>query len=131
MSFITREQYDAAIGGYTFLEKIAAEFAKEYVDEFGIGYIDTVDIDYEEPPGYIAIETWQSYCGCCSPDTFYYAVPMDYLWDDNWKVREQEKLDKKKLKEEKERAKDKAKEEKKREKARYKSYLSMKEEYEK
>lgn len=133
MSYMTRKEYDAAIGGYSFLEKAARKFADDFKDDFvggKHGYLDDIDIEGDEITGEINMGFSVSYCGCCS-DYESCTVPISYLWEDDWRDIEKAKREEQiKLREGKI-AKEKVEEDRKREKRRYQNYLAMKEEYEK
>jgi len=133
MGYITREQYDAAIGGYSFLNKIAKQLAEDYRDEFVGGKyasIENVDVVGDEIAGDVEMEFDVSYCGCCPGEIEIYEVPADYLWRDDWKEVEREKrreqiriIEEQKRKEEEERKAE-------RERLEYERYLKLKEKYE-
>lgn len=133
MSYITSEEYIAAIGGYTFLEKASKELAKDYKDKFVGGKYATLkdlDFDCDEIVGDLEMCFEVNYCGCCPGDYETYTVPISYLWDDDWAGREKEKRAEEQRKREERKAEEKAKEDKEREEQRYQNYLKMKEEYE-
>ena len=133
MSYITREEYDAAIGGYGFLRNAAEKFAEDYEEKFvGGKYARLTDLDVsgDEITGDIEMTFDVSYCGCCPGEYERYEVPIDYLWDDTWEQRERDKrdADNKRLEEERERKKEEEK--KKAEQREYERYLLLKEKYE-
>ncbi len=134
MSYITSEEYIAAIGGYKFLENAAKKLAKDYRDEFVGGKYATlndIDIEADEITGDIELSFEVMYCGCCPGDYESYTLPISYLWDDNWREREKEKRAEALRQREERKAKEKAKQDKEWEEQRYQNYLKMKEEYEK
>ena len=129
--YMSTKEYIAALGGYNLIEKQARQLAEDYVSEFGYGYIESVEVEADEITGEIEVTTYYSNCGCCGPDYEYYTIPINYLWDEDWKKKETAKRDTEKAAAAKRRAKEKAEKEKKHKAARYQSYLAMKEEYEK
>lgn len=131
MSYITSEEYIAAIGGYNFLEKAAKKLAKDYGGKFvGGKYATLQNIDIDEIAETIFLTFDVCYCGCCPSEYESCTLPMDYLWDDDWVGREKEKRAEAERQREKRKAEEKAKQDKEREERRYQGYLKMKEEYE-
>ena len=133
MSYITKEEFDAAIGGYEFLQKVAEEFAEKYEEVFVGGkfsYLRELDISADEITGDIEMMFEVNYCGCCQGDWETYTVPVDYLWDENWIEREKEaRAHQQKIREQEE-AKRKEAEAVKLKERRYQQYLKMREEFE-
>jgi len=133
MSYITSEEYIAAIGGYSFLEKAAKKLAEDYRDKFVGGKyasLEDIDIEGDEITGEIQLSFEVMYCGCCPGEYESYTLPISYLWDDDWVGREKEKRAEALRQREKRKAEEKAKQDKEREERRYQGYLKMKEEYE-
>lgn len=132
MTYITRAEFDAAVGGYDFLSKATKEFAKDFEKEFvGGKYVSLQEIDFacDEITGDIEMCFNVSYCGCCGPDYETFTVPIDYLWDENWMEREKAKRKEDQRIRDKEKAERKKKEKKEAAERRYQQYLAMKEEY--
>lgn len=132
MAYATKLEIGAAIDGYEFIQKRAIELAKDYTDNFELGWLneESIDVEADGITGEINFETEHSYCNCCSNDIYYHTLPISYLWDDNWIDREKEKRAEALRQREKRITEEKAKQDKEREEQRYKRYLSMKEEYE-
>lgn len=128
--YLTKEQYEIALDGYSYINKAVKKFAEDYEKEFcdSRGWVKSVDYDPEG--GTIDIEEEWSYCGCCSNDYEYYYLPIEYLWDKDWVGREKERRDQQRRDEEQRKKEKEAQKEKEREEARYQKYLKMKEEYE-
>jgi len=133
MSYMTKEEFIAAVGGYEFILSAAKEFAKEYREKFVGGKyatIEDIDIGCDGITGDIEITYDVSYCGCCPGEWEGYNVPISYLWDDDWVGREKERRDQQRKIREAEEAKRHEEERKRQEERRYQQYLKMKEFYE-
>lgn len=133
MSYLTKEEYVAAIGGYSFIEKAVQELAETYRKKFVGGRYATLtdtDIDCDSIDGEIELEFEVNYCGCCPGDYETYTVPVEYLWDDSWITKEEQRRDEECRIAEEKKALAKAQKEKERAEQRYEEYLRLKEEYE-
>jgi hypothetical protein len=128
--YLTKEQYEIALDGYSYIDKAVKAFAEEYEKEFcgGRGWVNKVDFDPEA--GTIDIEEEYSYCGCCSNDYENVYLPISYLWDESWVGREKEKRDQDARDREKRAEEEKAARKKAQEEKRYQKFLEMKKEYE-
>lgn len=133
MSYLTKEEYMAAVGGYGFLLTAAKKLAEDYQNEF-VGakwsYLEDIDIDCDEITGDIDLTYSVSYCGCCPDGCETYTIPIDYLWDDDWVSREKERREQRRKIREAEEAKKREAEAEKLKERRYQQYLNMKKEFE-
>lgn len=133
MSYITQKEYEAWIGGWSWIEKVSKKFAEDYVAKYDPkSFISEVDVnpdDEDISAGDIEIAT-EYYC-CGSVDYATYLVPISYLWDEDWVAKEEAKREDARLNREEEDRKTKEADEKERKEQRYKQYLALKKEYEK
>lgn len=134
---ITKKELQAALSGYSLIDKEVKEAAERYINKFGghREHISSINEDCwydDELNGHetIDIETEAYYCGCCGPDYEHYSIPLSYIWDKNWEEKETARREEAKRKKEEAFAQKKAEEDKEREEKRYANFLKMKEEYE-
>ena len=134
---ITKKEFQAALSGYTLIDKEVKDAAERYMNKFGGNKESITSINEDcyyddELDGFetIEISTEAYYCGCCGPDYESYSIPLSYIWDKNWEEKETERRAEAKRKKEEAIAQKKAEEDKKREEKRYADFLKMKDEYE-
>ena len=134
---ITKKELQAALSGYSLIDKEVKAAAERYMDKFGNNRerISSINEDcwYEDEldgTERIEIETEAYYCGCCGPDYEHYSIPLSYIWDPKWEEKETARREEAKRKKEEAFAQKKAEEDKQREEKRYANFLKMKEEYE-
>lgn len=143
--FLSKAEFEAAVSGYSLIDKKVNELVEEYISKFcdykeHLENLEFDPYDYDNKAdndgdpwldnNTISFTTYAYYCGCCGPDYEYYAIPLSYLWDDDWQEQERATREAKKLAEEERKAKEKAEAEKERERKRYEQFLKMKEEFE-